>query len=185
MKIPVEWAGDELFAEDQSKDEFIRNFMRESKQTRIVSEHDDKKSDRHGKDRKGKEKQAAARPERKDHRKVPEKREDKREDKSFKNRKNVSEIKPKTAAGKSSYEKDKVKKDLVSSAGKERPSKNLSLDKRMDYYKERYGEDFTVKREITAGSAKKSKKAPVKTDKKTPEKRSSFISKIKSIFKKK
>lgn len=185
MKIPVEWAGDELFAEDLSKDEFIRNFMRESKQTRIVSEHDDKKSDRHGKDRKAKEKPAAARPERKDHRKAPEKKEEKREDKSFQTRKNVSEAKPKTAAGKGRYEKDKGRKEDISSAAKERPSKNLSLDKRMDYYKERYGEDFTVKREITAGPAKKNKKAPVKADKKTPEKRSSFISKIKSIFKKK
>ncbi|HNX23418.1 MAG TPA: DEAD/DEAH box helicase [Spirochaetota bacterium] len=183
MKIPVEWAGDEMFAEDQSKDEFIRNFMRESKQTRIVSEHDDKKTDRYGKERKGKERPAvAARPERKDTRKAPEKK----EDNTVKTRRSTAEIKPKAAAGKSSYVKENRKKENIASAPKERPSKNLSLDKRMDYYKERYGEEFTVKREITASPEKKNNKKPaVKVHKKTPEKRSSLISKIKSIFKKK
>jgi len=183
MKIPVEWAGDEMFAEDQSKDEFIRNFMRESKQTRIVSEHDDKKTDRYGKERKGKERPAvAARPERKDTRKAPEKK----EDNTVKTRRTTAEIKPKAAAGKSSYVKENRKKENIASAPKERPSKNLSLDKRMDYYKERYGEEFTVKREITASPEKKNNKKPaVKVHKKTPEKRSSLISKIKSIFKKK
>ena len=182
MKIPVEWAGDEMFAEDQSKDEFIRNFMRESKQTRIVSEHDDKKTDKYSKEIKGKERPAAAaRPDRKDYKKAPEKK----EDKSLKTKKITDEIKPKAAAGRSNYEKGKVKKPDAVLPVKERPSKNLSLDKRMDYYKERYGEDFTVKREITAGPKKNHKKPLVKADKKTPEKRSSFISKIKSIFKKK
>ncbi len=182
MKIPVEWAGDEMFAEDQSKDEFIRNFMRESKQTRIVSEHDEKKADRHGKDRKGKERPAAsARQDRKDNRKAPEKR----EDKILKPKKGAADNKHKTAAAKGSFEKGKERKERAASAVKERPSKNLSLDKRMDYYKERYGEDFTVKREITAAPAKKNKKQPVRIDKKTPEKRSSFISKIRSLFSKK
>lgn len=72
MKIPVEWAGDDMFAEDQSSDEFIRNYLRESKQIRIVSEHDDKKSDRGKPERKGKERAAAsARPVKKDHKNAP------------------------------------------------------------------------------------------------------------------
>jgi ATP-dependent RNA helicase RhlB len=189
MKIPVEWAGDEMFAEDMSKDEFIRNYMRESKQTRLVSEHDDKKSDKYSKERKGKERPAAAgRPDKKDHRKTPEKREEKRPSA----RKTAEEIKPKSAAGKGAYEKNErstYKKGTEKETVKPRPSKDLTLDKRMDYYKERYGEDFTVKREITAGPAKEGKKivrkSREKTKEKAPAEKISLISKIKSIFKKK
>ena len=189
MKIPVEWAGDEMFAEDQSKDEFIRNYMRESKQTRIVSEHDDKKTDKFSRERKGKDRPAAAlRSDKKDFKKTPEKREE-RENRA---KKPYTETKPKSAAGKVSYDKTKHKNENAAETMKERPSKNLSLDKRMDYYKERYGEDFTVKREITAGPAKntkKEKKPFVKRDKKgfenAPVKKTSLLSRIKSIFKKK
>ncbi len=186
MKIPVEWAGDEMFAEDQSKDDFIRNYMRESKQTRIVSEHDDKKTDKFSREKKSKERSAApVRTDKKDYKKTPEKR----EDRDNRVKKTYTDTKPKTASGKVSYDKNKHKNEHVAETGKERPSKNLPLEKRMDYYKERYGEDFTVKREITAGPAKNGKKPFVKKDKKvfekTPAKKSSLISRIKSIFKKK
>jgi len=182
MKIPVEWAGDEMFAEDLSKEEFVRNYMKESKQIRIVSEHDDKKTDKFSKEKKGREKIAVAgRSDKKDFRKTP----DKREDKISKNKKSNVEIKPKAAVGKSSYENNTRKKEITSDVVKDRPSKNLSLEKRMDYYKERYGEDFTIKREITASPTKNNKKPSVKADKKIPEKRNSLLGKIKSIFRKK
>jgi len=184
MKIPVEWAGDEMFAEDMSKDEFIRNYLRESKQTRIVSEHDDKKSDKFSKDRKSKDRASTGRSDIKDYKKPAGKRENKAPD----DKKISTHTKPQPQAGKSSYEKKErtiIKKEVVLDTKKERPSKNLTLDKRMDYYKERYGEDFKVKREITPGPAKKNKKQIVKSSEKAPEKKSSLINKIKSIFKKK
>lgn len=176
MKIPVEWAGDEMFAEDLSKDEFIRNYMRESKQTRIVSEHDDKKTGKFDKDRKGKVKTVSAgKPDKKDNRKKPEKQ----VDKQTSVKRDVTGVKPGTAA-----DKNKSKKDFNKDTVKERPSKNLSLDKRMDYYKERYGEDFTVKREITASQIDYNRKIRNKSEKKVIEKKNSFLKKIKSIFKK-
>jgi len=187
MKIPVEWAGDEMFAEDMSKDEFIRNYMRESKQTRIVSEHDDKKTDKFSKERKGKDRPAAgARPEKKEFRKGS----DKREDKDLRTKKNITDTKPKAPSDKKVYEKNSNdknnrKKDTVTEKVNDRASKNLTPDKRMDYYKEKYGEDFTVKREITADTSKKVKKTSVIPAAKAPEKSTSLISKIKSIFRKK
>jgi len=186
MKIPVEWAGDDLFAEDMSKDDFIRNYMRESKQTRIVSEHDDKKTDKSGRDRKGKERSASGgRPEKKEFKKGPEKR----DEKDYKAKKQHSDTKPKTAADRKSYDKTGIdknnrKKDLVSDKVVDKVSKDLAPDKRMDYYKQKYGEDFTVKREITADPSKKNKKPAVKPAMKTPEKSGSLLSKIKSIFRK-
>jgi ATP-dependent RNA helicase RhlB len=50
-----------------------------------------------------------------------------------------------------------------------RPSRKASPDKRMDYYKEKYGEDFVVNREIKAVTDPKEKK--------------SIVEKIKSFFK--
>jgi ATP-dependent RNA helicase RhlB len=187
MKIPVEWAGDEMFAEDMSKDEFIRNYMRESKQTRIVSEHDDKKTDKSGKDKKGKDRSTSgARPEKKEFRKVPEKK----EDKDYKNKKQNAAAKPKTSTDRKSYDKNGIdknnrKKDFVSDKAIDKVSKDLTLDKRMDYYKEKYGEDFTVKREISGGPGKKVKKPAVIPSVKTTEKSTSLLGKIKSIFRKK
>ena len=188
MKIPVEWAGDEMFAEDQSKDEFIRNYMKESKQIRIVSEHDDKNADKFKSDRKSKERSASTgRPEKKEYKKAPVRKDERADAKTAGIKKNTAEIKPKSAGTKTGYDKSSVKKDIQPGSPKPRPSKDLSLDKRMDYYKERYGEDFTVKRETTAGPVNNNIKPRVKTktNKKAPEKRSSLISRIKSIFKKK
>ncbi len=184
MKIPVEWAGDEMFLEDASSDEFIRNYLKESKQIRIVSEHDDKnkKGERAPRERKGKQGAAAAKPDRKDHKKAPERVEKRGESKNRKTQEGAVAVKPK--AGKTA-EKTNVRKGAPSEKNTDRMSKNMTLDKRMDYYKERYGEDFTVKREITAQPSKGKKKTPVKGAKKAPEKKVSIISRIKSIFSKK
>lgn len=186
MKIPVEWAGDEMFAEDQSSDEFIRNYMKESKQIRIVSEYDDKKTDKSGKERKRKPAASSAgKADKKEYRKTSERRDDKKPGHT----KSSDGTKQKVSAGKSGFEKKNIKKDISSDRKTERPSKNLTLDKRMDYYKERYGEDFTVKREIKAAPAKDNKKATARTQKKinekAPVKAISLLGKIKSIFKKK
>ena len=181
MKIPVEWAGDDMFAEDMSKDEFIRNYLRESKQIRIVSEHDDKKTDKFSKERKGKPAASAGRSDKKDFKKAPERS----ENKNPKVKKSFDDTKPKAANAKTAYEKNNTRKTVPVDKNKERLSKDLTLDKRMDYYKERYGEDFTVKREITAAPGKSNKKVSGKSSKKTPEQKVSLISRIKSIFKKK
>jgi len=155
MKIPVDWAGDEMFAEDQSKDDFIKNYMRESKQIRIVSEHDDKKPEKFSKEKKGKDRPASAvRNDKKDYKKNPEKR----EDKTVRTKKDYVDIKPKTAGDKNAHDRNNRRKDVVTDIVNDKSAKNLSLDKRMDYYKERYGEDFKVKREITAVPEKNSKK---------------------------
>jgi len=183
MKIPVEWAGDEMFAEDLSKDDFIRNYMKESKQTRIVSEHDDKKTDKFSRDKKVKERTpSAAKPDKRDNKKLSVKREDKNT--GFKKSNVENKTKSTVVKSKSNYDKNNPKQS-VNETVNERPAKNLSLDKRMDYYKERYGEEFTVKREIIIDSSKKDKKFYGKTGGETPVEKSSFINKIKSFFKKK
>lgn len=177
MKIPVEWAGDELFHEDLSSDEFIRNFMKESKQIRIVSEHDDKKSEKIGKGHKRKEKPVSAT---KTDRKEPRKGSERKAEKKPATKEIETGIKYGRKSTKDSSEKNTRKKENIAFAGKEKLAKNLSPEKRMDYYKERYGEDFTVKREIKAEPVKKGKKAI-----KSSEKKVSIISRIKSIFRKK
>ncbi|HOP29688.1 MAG TPA: DEAD/DEAH box helicase [Spirochaetota bacterium] len=175
MKIPVEWAGDELYVEDVSTDEFVRSFMRTSRDTRESTERKDK-GDRKPKGKKPvhekkpvqerREKAAEARPE------TGKKKPAARPEKTAQPQKER-----KTAAAASGQ---KAKSSIKDSGRKEaaarkpvkevkRPSRKASPDKRMNYYKEKYGEDFVVNREIKSVSAPKEKK--------------SIIEKIKSLFK--
>jgi ATP-dependent RNA helicase RhlB len=167
MKIPVEWAADEMFVEDKSTGEFIRNFMKESKQIRLITENDDKKHEKKVKDKKNREKAASQGTEKKKHPKAAEKA------RPITDRDKKNKIPTKVKSGISlKEEKEKVKEKAPKPAA-ERTPKNLSLDKRMDYYKERYGEDFSVKREIIGTHVKKK------------ESKISLITRIKSIFKRK
>lgn len=183
MKIPVEWAGDDMYMEDASTDEFIRNYLRESKQIRIVSEHDDKnkKGERAPRERKGKQ-GAAGKTDKRDNKRSPERSEKRIEGKNQKTQKSVDDKKQKIVK---EVEKSNIRKGTATDKNKERVSKDMTLDKRMDYYKERYGEDFTVKREIAAQPVKGKKKTSVTSGKKIPEKKVSLIGRIKSIFSKK
>lgn len=168
MKIPVEWANDEMFAEDLSKEDFIRNYLKESKQTRIVSEHEDKKTDRHSKDKKRKTKpETTAKSGKNNYSRLSEK--------SVSNKKEQISASVKKSDNKPVKEK---RPDRI----KERPSKNLSPEKRMDYYKELYGEDFKIKREISALPVKKEKQKKSINEKKKSDKKISIIDKIKSVF---
>jgi ATP-dependent RNA helicase RhlB len=169
MKIPVEWADDEMFAKDESSDVFIKNFMRESKQERILLEDDESKS------KKGDKSKSAKKT--KDDRKAK----NKKPDRDFTgiddttSQKNKSNIKQKNKDDEKFLSKTKTKK--------EKSSKTLSLDERMDYYKEMYGENFTVKREISAAKTKKKTKSKDTSKEKIPEKKQSLLGRIISFFK--
>jgi ATP-dependent RNA helicase RhlB len=172
MKIPVEWADDELFAKDESSDEFIRNYMRESKQARILIDGDEPKNKKGDKSKGAKTKSSQ--------------KTDKKK-KSAAGFTETSQDKKKTGTKQSNKEHEKnLNKDKEkTNPKKEKPSKNLSLDERMDYYKEMYGENFTVKREINAAKTKKKPKSKDKPSEKTPEKKQGFLGRIISFFKKK
>jgi len=167
MKIPVEWAADEMFVEDKSTNEFIRSFMKESRQIRIVTENDDKKHEKKGRDKKVREKTPSRQTEKKERSKAAEK------DQAQGGKEIKKKFPDRTKTGRIAKDEKSTGKEKVSKTGVERTPRNLSLDKRMDYYKERYGEDFEVKREIIGTHVKKK------------ESKSSLISKIKSIFKRK
>lgn len=174
MKIPVEWAGDELYAEDNSSDEFIRSFMRTSRETREISERKEK-GERKPKvkkpvgekkpTREKRERGAEALPaQKKKGAGKPEKGTPPQREKKVAAAASVS-------AEKGGVKEFKKKAPQVQMPSKEikRPSRKTSINKRMDYYKEKYGEDFVVNREIKAVSETKEKK--------------SFIERIKSLLK--
>ncbi len=168
MKLPVEWAGEELYAEDLCPDDFIRNFMRSNKsgiETPGRSAKGEKRSRKPGERREerpartagGKPAARKATVEKKVAASAPEKA-----------RVPKPMHKPAVAA--------KTEKDITRAQAKSRPqqankAKNVknSLDDRMKYYKEKYGEDFVVSKEINVSPEKEGKKT--------------IISRIKSIFK--
>jgi len=175
MKVPVEWAGDDLYAEDKSTDEFIRNFMRTSRDTRESTERKDKG------DRRPKSKKAVH-----DKKTRQDKREKTSEAVSVAGKKKPAAriekaVQPQNEKKKAPAAAVQTGKGIMKGSGKEqaayrkpanegkRPSRKASPDKRMDYYKEKYGEDFVVNREIKSVTAPKEKK--------------SIVEKIKSLFK--
>jgi len=175
MKIPVEWAGDDFFVEDNSTDEFIRSFMKTSRDTRESTDRKDKG------DRKSKGKKPVY-----EKKPVHEKKEKAAEALSAAGRKKPTTRPEKAAQPQNEKRKApaavvQTGKGGVKGSGKQeaaprkplkdgkRPSRKASLDKRMDYYKEKYGEDFVVNREIKSATAPKEKR--------------SIVEKIKSLFK--
>jgi ATP-dependent RNA helicase RhlB len=171
MKIPVEWADDEMFAKDESSDEFIRNFMKESKLARILINTDEsEKGDKSKRAKKTKSDQKAK---------------NKKSTKDFSNIEKTSSPKTKSSIKQNNKDHEKYPSiDKTTNPKKEKRSKNLSLDERMDYYKEMYGENFTVKREIGAAKTKGKTESKNKLNKKSPEKKHNLLDKIKSFFKK-
>ena len=176
MKIPVEWAAEELFAEDLCSEEFIREFMRSNRAGREMPQRGERSA-------RGDRKPKAARPKNAG----PGQGGERKAAAAAK-----PHQKPKTAAKSAGTLKASAgKAETVSTATakkqtadikarkagtaitKNKPEKiskktgKTNLDDRMKYYKEKYGEDFKVSREISA--------------ERNPEKKS-FISRIRSIF---
>ena len=172
IKIPVEWADDEMFAKDESSDEFIRNFLRESKQARILIDTDESEHKKRDRSKSAKKEKS-----------------NKKEAKNKKSNRDLTGI-DETSTKNNIKQKNKdleknPSRDKKADHKKEKSSKNLSLDERMDFYKEMYGENFTVKREIKADKSKKKTKSKNKSYKNTPEKKHGLIARIKSFFKRK
>lgn len=174
MKIPVEWAGEDLYAEDLCPEEFIREFMRTNRGGKEMPQRGERpargerkpktertRSERpdHGRDRK----EAAARPHQKarpaaktgDAVKPAAKKAVAMH--SEKTHTRTAEIKAKGTGFDRNKQPDK----------KHKGKRKSNLDDRMKLYKEKYGEDFKVSREIAPESK------PVKK---------SIFSRIKSIF---
>ena len=170
MKIPVEWADDEMFAKDESSDEFIRNYLKESKQARILIEDDEPKTKKADKSKDAKKTKSS------------QKTSDKK--KSIKDIDATASEKSKSSIKQNNKDNEKYLNKDKTSPKKEKRSKDLSPEERMNYYKEMYGENFTVKREISADKAKKKTKSKNKPYKKTPEKSKGILAKIISFFKK-
>ncbi|HOP63546.1 MAG TPA: DEAD/DEAH box helicase [Spirochaetota bacterium] len=170
MKIPVEWAGDELFTEDLSTDEFIRGFMKTSRQTREITERKDRGERKPGARKSSPEKKPAqARKSKSTEPAVASKK--KAVAKPGKPAAQKKDKKTAAAPAAKGIRKDTKKTTAAKKAPAEtkRPSRKASPDKRIDYYREKYGEDFVVNREMKAVKPAKEKK--------------SFIGKIKSLFK--
>jgi len=138
MKIPVEWPEDDLLAEDLTTDEFVKNFISRSK---------------------------SASPKRADTAKKKTKAIAKKEKTYIQDEKSQ---KSRPAAKKDIIKKTTKSKGtpVAKKQSSQKPIKKASLDDRMKYYQEKYGETFVVNKEII------------------PEKKkTSLIDKIFSIFK--
>ena len=168
MKIPVEWAGEELFIDDLCSDDFIRDFMRSNKPGKEMP----RKTEKAG--QKNKE------PKAKTEVKFKATKTDEKEKGKDKKVSHTATRINKTESEKTDKNK---KKDIKTKTGQKLPEKskkdntktakeikNKNLDERMKYYKEKYGEEFTVRREINTSEQVEKK---------------SLFERIKSIFIKK
>jgi len=160
MKIPVDWVSDELLADDESKSEHVNSFLKNARGSRVETGERKKGGKPERGERTGR-KPAAAKPVRVNRTEDPDKK-DKRKTAA----KAVSAPQVKTGKAKSAHvERPAVKKSEVSrekkvhAKGKAPQSQRVPMDKgktpksaslndRMKYYSEKYGEDFTVSREI-------------------------------------
>lgn len=150
MKIPVDWVTDELLADDNSSAEHINKYLKNAKGLRIET-GERKKS---GKPEKSAGKKSAAKtasPVSRDNKSrkkktsaavTAEKRTVKTASVSAERKKNSSANVKKKQVKAISAKPVKNQKDII--------PKNASLNERMKYYSEKYGEDFTVSREIKA-----------------------------------
>jgi len=154
MKIPVDWVTDELLAVDNCSAEHINKFLKNAKGLRVET-GDRKKAGKSGKSEKTVRKPAAPKPARA-----------KTSSGDSKTRKKPAAAASSVKAGKSlqaskspdkkpavKHERKKSVKinQQVPEKGKylkDKVPKKASLTDRMKYYSEKYGEDFTVSREI-------------------------------------
>ncbi|HPX91930.1 MAG TPA: helicase-related protein, partial [Spirochaetota bacterium] len=120
MKIPVEWPEDDLLAEDLTTDKFVKNFISRSK---------------------------SASPKRADTAKKKTKAIAKKEKTYIQDEKSQ---KSRPAAKKDIIKKTTKSKGtpVAKKQSSQKPIKKASLDDRMKYYQEKYGETFVVNKEI-------------------------------------
>ncbi|MDR3237959.1 MAG: DEAD/DEAH box helicase [Spirochaetia bacterium] len=166
MKIPISWADDSLFAADSSKGKYFN--LEKSK----LRDPADWSGESHAAKRAVKKEQPArtAEPEK---RKQP-KREtadnkpyDKQYDKKYDKPYDKQDDKP---YDKPQKEERKERKDFKKvKTAKQKPMRKSSLEKRLQYYSEKYGENFSLPEQNGSGQGEKK----------------SVIGRIKSLFKKK
>lgn len=171
MKIPVEWAGEDLFAEDRCPEEFIRDFMRTNRGGKEMPQKGERKPKtekrrtEHPAHVKEKKEGAVAKP----HQKAKPAAQKKETAKPAARKAGAiheEKIQGRPAEVKAKQNSFEKKKQPVQV---NKGMKKSNLDDRMKLYKEKYGEEFKVSREIAAESK--------------PEKKSIF-NRIKSLFKK-
>ncbi len=162
MKIPTEWAEDELFAEDESDAAFVANFIKKSPI----------KGMREQRDSRGGRKRSSEKKERGRDRSSQRRDGDRRQ----KRRGGKGEV----LAGRG----QKGKSRRTQSEAK--LPKNATAEERMRFYAEKYGESFEVSREVKSldrGENRKIKPSKPRKKEKSQNK-SGFFAKIKGIFKK-
>lgn len=161
MKIPVDWVSDELLAEDESKSEHINNFLKNARGSKVET-GERKKSSRTDRGEKTGRKPAASKsagnkkaesPGKKDHRKTaaaapPAKSSTGKGAQAKGSPVKQSEFKQDKKPSSKGKTVQSGNKSEKFSRGKAKTPKSGSLNDRMKYYSEKYGEDFTVSREI-------------------------------------
>ena len=161
MKIPIDWAGDDLYIKDESTPEFLNSYLKNSNRKPIEKRKSDgsrtKKTGTAAGNRRSAVKtggaSAAKNDVRRNERKAP----------AGKNQ----------AAASAKKSTAKTKNRAVAKAAPKRTAsarlpENATLEERMEFYKERYGENFTVTRETATGDAKRNtvkKSSPQKVNK--------------------
>ena len=159
MKIPVDWVTDDLLAVDNSSAEHINKFLKNAKGLRVET-GDRKKTGKSGKPEKTVRKPAAAKPAAS----KPARAKTSADDSKIRKKPAAAASSVKAGksmqAAKSPVKKPAVKQERKKSAKinqqvpekgkylKDNVPKKASLTDRMKYYSEKYGEDFTVSREI-------------------------------------
>ena len=174
MKIPVLWAGEDLYMEDACSEEFIREFMRKNRKGKEMPQRGERearggkklrleraRADRLGT---GRDRKAASSTGQQEKAKTAKMERAAGSESIYTGKEEKPRIGIKfKGKGKGSESRKPVKK-------KRGAGKRASLDDRMKLYKEKYGEDFKISREIVAEGK--------------PEKKS-FVNRIKSLFRKK
>jgi len=161
MKIPVEWAGDELFSEDESSSQFVSDFMKKSPIKPLQKGRRDKPGSRKGKRQESDRKRTGS-------------------------RKASQQTEPRKHKGKKAdIERNKAGKHAKKRVEAKLP-KNATPEERMKFYAEKYGESFEVSRETKSLKHGTSTKMHGKKGHKKSkvQKKKGFLSKVFGIFKK-
>jgi len=158
MKIPVQWADDELYVEDASSREFVSDFIRNSPVKGMQKQKREKPSSRGARkvstDKKKPERKKTASPE---------------IEKKHKRKKTED----KTRVSKAKKDKSTVKLP-----------KNATAEERMKYYADKYGESFEISRETKSLKQGASSKIKSGKGRKKGKEKKGLLSRIFGFFKK-
>ncbi|HQO39041.1 MAG TPA: DEAD/DEAH box helicase [Spirochaetota bacterium] len=178
MKIPVQWAGEDLYVEDACPEEFIREFMRTNRGGKEMPQRGERpaRGERKPRSERSRAEKPAAGRGRKAAASTGQQEKAETTPKIERAARPAAKKAEAIYAGKDQKSKNDTRfKDKGSESRKpvekkRGTGKRSGLDDRMKLYKEKYGEDFKVSREIVAEG---------KTEKK------SLVKRIKSLFRKK